>query len=127
MSLTAYSLALRSVKVTSAFDPSPPLRQDCDEILSPSTGEVSTGAIASAGVSWGSREDRSCASVAGAGAGTLVVAVAKRTGWRSAVAVVLLADPDSNIHAPDPTSTTAESQISFDGKYLPAIFAGVAE
>src|SRR5258708_24522358 len=48
ISLTAYSLALRSVSVTRAFDPSPPLRQDCDEILSPSTGEVSTGATAGA-------------------------------------------------------------------------------
>jgi hypothetical protein len=49
------------VNVTSAFDPSPPLRHDCDEILSPSTGALSTvktsadagisgGAVVSAGV-----------------------------------------------------------------------------
>src|SRR5712671_6903516 len=50
ISLTAYSLRLRSVNVTRAFEPSPPLRQDCDEILSPSTGEVSAGVIASAGM-----------------------------------------------------------------------------
>src|SRR5258706_4530194 len=62
ISLTAYSLALRSVSVTRAFDPSPPLRQDWDEILSPSTGEVSTGAIASSGVTGGLRDDdQSCA------------------------------------------------------------------
>src|SRR5713101_8648090 len=116
MSLTAYSLALRSVNVTRAFDPSPPLRQDCDEILSPSTGEVSTGAIASAGVTCGSREDpSSAASVAGNCAGSLVEAVAKRTGSRSTVAVVLLADPDSANHAPDPTIRTTASHISFDG------------
>src|SRR6266581_7369845 len=123
ISLTPYSLALRSVNVTRAFDPSPPLRQDCDEILSPSTGEVSTGATASAGDTCGSREDLSCAvSVADNGAGSLVVAVAKRTGSRSAVAVGLLADPDSSIHAPEPTIRTAESQISLEGKYLPAVF-----
>src|SRR6266550_4879635 len=127
ISLTAYSLALRSVKVTSAFEPSPPLRQDCDEILSPSTGEVSTGAISSAGVTCGSREDLSCAvSVAGDCAGSPVEAVAKRTGSRSTFAVVLLADPDSSNHAPDPRIRTTESQISFDGKYLPAVSAGVA-
>src|SRR5258707_11300878 len=66
ISLTAYSLALRSVSVTRAFDPSPPLRQDCDDILSPSTGGGSTGAIASSGVTSGLREDPSRAlSVAG--------------------------------------------------------------
>src|SRR5712672_1504110 len=86
ISLTAYSLALRSVSVTRAFDPSPPLRQDCDDILSPSTGGV-----ASSGVTCGLREDPSCAlSVAGDCAGSLVDAVAKRTGSRSTVTVVLL-------------------------------------
>src|SRR5258705_4288937 len=81
ISLTAYSLALRSVNVTRAFDPSPPLRQDCDDILSPSTGEVSTGAIASSGVTCGVREDPSCTvSVAGGCTGSLVGAVAKRDG-----------------------------------------------
>ena len=43
-------VGLRSVNVTRAFDPSPPLRQDCDEIFSPSTGAASAGVIASAGV-----------------------------------------------------------------------------
>jgi hypothetical protein len=129
ISLTAYSLALRSVSVTRAIDPSPPLRQDWDEILSPSTGEVSTGAIASSGVTCGLREDDpSCAlSVAGGCPGPLVEAVAKRTGSRSTVAVVLLVDPDSTNHAPDATTRTTTSQISFDGKYLTAVFAGVAE
>src|SRR6266446_3919364 len=130
ISLTAYSLALRSVKVTRTLDPSPPLRQDCDEILSPSTGEVSTGATPSAGVTCGSREDLSCAvSVVGDCAGSPVEAVAKRTGSRCtiAVAVVLLAKPDSSNHAPDPTIRTTESQISFDGKCLTAVFAGAAE
>jgi hypothetical protein len=65
--------------------------------------------------------------VAGDCAGSLVEAVAKRTGSRSTVAVVLLVDPDSTNHAPDPTIRTTASQISFDGKYLTAVFAGVAE
>src|SRR6266436_2636005 len=122
ISLTAYSLALRSVNVTRAFDPSPPLRQDCDDILSPSTGEVSTGAIASSGVTCGVGEDPSCiVSVAGDCTGSLVEAVAKRTGSGCPVAVVLLADPDSTNHAPDATIRTAESQISFDGKYLAGV------
>src|SRR5258705_13552225 len=79
ISLTAYSLALRSVNVTRAFDPSPPLRQDCDDILSPSTGEVSTGAIASSGVTCGVGEDPSCivSAVAGFGAGAQDENVAK--------------------------------------------------
>src|SRR5712671_3571067 len=119
ISLTAYSLALRSVNVTRAFDPSPPLRQDCDEILSPSTGEVSTGAISSAGVTCGLREDSSSGvPIMGDCAGSLVEAVARRTGSRPTVAVVLLADPDSTNHAPDATITTAESQTSLDGKYF---------
>jgi hypothetical protein len=66
-------------------------------------------------------------SAAGDCAGSLVKAAAKRTGSRSTVAVVLLVDPDSTNHAPDPTIRTSESQISFDGKYLTAVFAGVAE
>src|SRR6266576_718729 len=107
ISLTAYSLALRSVNVTRAFEPSPPLRQDCAEILSPSTGEVSTGAIASSGVAGGLTDDLSCAA-------------------RVAVSV-LLPDPDSTSHAPDATIRTAESQTSFDGKYLATVFAGAAE
>src|SRR5260370_21825313 len=60
ISLTAYSLALRSVNVTRAFDPSPPLRQDCDDILSPSTGAAPTSATASSGVTCGGREGPSC-------------------------------------------------------------------
>src|ERR1700716_820171 len=53
-SLFAQSLPVRSVNVTTAFDPSPPLRQDCDEILSPSTGALSTvNTSAVAGVSGG--------------------------------------------------------------------------
>src|SRR6476620_721132 len=128
ISLTAYSLALRSVNVTRALDPSPPLRQDCDDILSPSTGEVSTGAIASSGVTCGVKEDSSCtASVAGDCTGSLADAVAKGTGSGCTVAVVLLADPDSTNHAPDATITTAESQMSFDGRYFAAVFAGAAE
>src|SRR6266403_3526169 len=127
ISLTAYSLALRSVNVTRAFEPSPPLRQDCAEILSPSTGEVSTGAIASSGVAGGLTDDLSCAaSVVGDCVGSLVAAVAKRMGARVAVSV-LLPDPDSTSHAPDATIRTAESQTSFDGKYLATVCAGAAE
>jgi hypothetical protein len=40
---------------------------------------------------------------------------------------VLLADPDSTNHAPDATIRTAESQMSFDGKYFAPVFAGAAE
>jgi hypothetical protein len=40
---------------------------------------------------------------------------------------VSLADPDSTNQAPDPTIRTTENQISFDGKYLTAVFAGAAE
>src|SRR5205823_1817012 len=51
---------LRSVSVTSAFEPSPPLRQDCEEIFKPSIGglsgtdvsadgAVTAGAVASMG------------------------------------------------------------------------------
>src|SRR5260370_19327708 len=83
ISLTAYSLALRSVNVTRAFDPSPPLRQDCDDILSPSTGEVSTGAIASSGVTCGLGEDPSCiVSVAGGCTRSLADTCGKRHGSR---------------------------------------------
>jgi hypothetical protein len=79
-------------------------------------------------VTCGLKEDSSCAApVAGDCAGSLVEAAAKRTGSRSPIAVVLLADPDSSNHAPDPTIRTTESQISFDGKYLTAVFAGAAE
>ena len=42
ISFTAKSLPLRSVNVTRAFDPSPPLRQDCEEIESRSSGASST-------------------------------------------------------------------------------------
>jgi len=31
--------------VTNAFEPSPPLRHDCEEILKPSIGDFSSGAI----------------------------------------------------------------------------------
>ena len=37
--------------MTRAFDPRPPLRQDCDEIFSPLTGAASTGS----GFGWGGR------------------------------------------------------------------------
>src|SRR3978361_428353 len=47
-SLTANSLLLRTVKVTRAFEPSPPLRQDCDAIQSPSIGDFAA-ATGSAG------------------------------------------------------------------------------
>jgi uncharacterized protein with beta-barrel porin domain len=96
--------------------------------LSPSTGEVSTGAIASSGVTCGVKEDSSCtASAAGDCTGSVVEAGAKRTGSGGTVAVVLLADPDSTNHAPDTTIRTTESQMSFDGIYFAAVFAGAAE
>src|ERR1700722_4446546 len=47
MSLTAYPLSLRSVIVTRALEPSPPLRQDCDEIARRSTGAGCAGPIPS--------------------------------------------------------------------------------
>jgi hypothetical protein len=45
--LTAKPLSLRSVMVTKALEPRPPLRQDCDDIFRPSTGEGCKGTIAS--------------------------------------------------------------------------------
>jgi hypothetical protein len=57
----------------------------------------------------------------------VVEAGAKRTGSGGTVAVVLLADPDSTNHAPDTTIRTTESQMSFDGIYFAAVFAGAAE
>src|SRR5579864_5264644 len=45
--LTAYSLLFRSVIVTKALEPSPPRRQDCEEIFKPSTGAGCSGTIAS--------------------------------------------------------------------------------
>jgi hypothetical protein len=65
--------------------------------------------------------------VAGDCAGPLVDAVAKRTGSGCTVAVVLLADPDSTNHPPGATIRTAKSQISFDGKFFAAVFAGAAQ
>src|SRR6266404_50109 len=138
ISLTAYSLVLRSVKVTRTLDPSPPLRQDCDEILSPSTGEVSAGVIASAGimvVSAGGADgltedpsgtaDRSCAaSVAGDCTGSVAAAVAWRTGWLSAV---LVAEPGDSIHAPSPKIRTAGNQTNFDVRLLVGVSSGRPE
>src|ERR1700716_3914056 len=138
MSLTAYSLPLRSVNVTRAFEPSPPLRQDCDEILSPSTGEVSAGVIASAGIvvaSAGGADgltkdpsraaDRSCAaSVASDCSGSIAAAVARRTCWLSAV---LLAEPGNSIHAPSPTIRTAGNQTNFDVRLLLGVSSGRPE
>jgi hypothetical protein len=38
-------LSFRNVNVISAFDPSPPRRQDCDEILKPLTAAGSLDAV----------------------------------------------------------------------------------
>src|SRR5260370_22474777 len=102
ISLTAYSLALRSVNVTRAFDPSPPLRQDCDDILSPSTGEVSTGAIASSGVTCGVREDPSCtvSAVAGDFTGSLGGRGAKPTRVGCTVRVRVRGTPPATHNPP---------------------------
>ena len=66
-------------------------------------------------------------SVADDCAGSPEAAAARRTGSRVAVSAVLLLDPDSSIHAPDAKIRTAISQISLDGKYLAAAFAGATE
>src|SRR3954447_9650826 len=77
ISFTAYSFALRSVNVTSALEPRPPLRHVCEEIFRPSiglsaevvsgadvpadgaaTGFVEVGSVVAAGVS---TRDRFCA------------------------------------------------------------------
>src|SRR6476620_2003093 len=115
ISLTAYSLALRSVSVTRAFDPSPPLRQDCDEILSPSRGDISMGVIAPAGVVSGlSKDGMSCPTSVDNGADSVTAAAtARRTGSLFEVCAVLLADPGSSIHAPATIRMAASSQISF--------------
>src|SRR3978361_804064 len=56
-SLTANSLLLRTVKVTRAFEPSPPLRQDCDAIRSPSIGDFAAVAgLASVALTTGSNQ-----------------------------------------------------------------------
>src|SRR5579871_781955 len=47
ISLTAYPLSLRTVIVTKALEPRPPLRQDCDDIVKRSTGAGCSGTIAS--------------------------------------------------------------------------------
>jgi hypothetical protein len=103
---------LRSVNVTRAFDPSPPLRQDCDEILRPSTGGVSTevfvstGVFASAGVGSvgvisGLNKDAFCPD-GPAGTGTA-------TDWLSA-------SPEAEIivQVANPTMTTTGNSKSLD-------------
>ena len=50
ISFTAKSLPLRSVKLTRAFDPSPPRRQDCEEILSRSRDAIPAGAVPAKGL-----------------------------------------------------------------------------
>lgn len=80
------------MNVTRALDPSPPRRQNCDEILSPSTGAGSTGAIASKG-SIAVVSARAVAGLGGdpswrmfvAGDGAGAAAPARRTGSLSAV------------------------------------------
>src|SRR5260370_22532241 len=104
ISLTAYSLALRSVNVTRAFDPSPPLRQDCDDILSPSTGEISTGAIASSRLTCGVREDPSCTvSVAAPYSRALVGAGAKKADVGFSIGSGVWVDPDQTNTYPQPS------------------------
>src|ERR1700704_2676491 len=134
MSLTAYSLSLRSVNVTRAFEPSPPLRQDCEEIFSASTGDVPTGVMASranaltsvgAGALRGATDDPSCAvCVAGACTGWVRAAAARPTVCLSAT---LPEEPGSSIHAATPTIRTAGTQINFDWKYLAGVFSSSPE
>jgi hypothetical protein len=97
-------LPLRSVSVTWALEPSPPLRQDCHEIFSPSTGAASVGAAASTaaatkvarvGVLIGSGVDAFCATITADGA---VV--------RSLLAPL---GPESMPHVTNPINTTMES------------------
>jgi hypothetical protein len=109
------------VNVTRALDPSPPRRQNCDEILSPSTGAGSTGAIASKGsvavVSTGA-----VAGLGGDGTGSGAAATARRTGSLSAV--VLLEEPDTSIHAPSPMIRAAGNQINPRLKVLACPLSG---
>jgi hypothetical protein len=122
-------LVLRSVSVTRAFDPSPPLRQYCDEILSPSRGDISMGVIAPAGVVSGlSKDGMSCPPSVDNGADSVTAAAtARRTGSLFEVCGVLLADPGSSIHAPARIRMAAGSQISLGWKYLTAAFSGHRE
>src|SRR6266436_4652806 len=115
ISLTAYSLALRSVNVTSAFEPSPPLRQDCDEILSPSTGGISAAAAASAGggdstgVAAVLSPGSGLAPVAGGDVGSGAAAAASCSG-----SAVLLASSERYVHAPNPIIRAAVNQTNPD-------------
>src|SRR5690348_15815089 len=88
-----------------AFDPKPPRRQCCDEILNPSTGEVSSVTIG------GSAAGSFCGAIAaGPAAGSATAANATRTVL-SLYAAIWLVWPDRSIHAPHPTSSTATSPI----------------
>src|SRR3954468_9737674 len=51
ISRTAKSLRLRSVSVTSAFEPSPPRRHDCEEIFRPSSGDLPGAVVSGAAIS----------------------------------------------------------------------------
>jgi hypothetical protein len=108
--------------VTRAFYPSPPLRQDCEEIFSPSTGAVSAGVIASAVAGL----KPTCAvDVAGAGDGAgPAAAFTSRTDPLSAG---LLGEPTSSAHAPTPAIRTAGTQTNPDRRYLAAGFSGRPE
>ena len=70
------------MKVTNAFDPSPPLRHDCDEIFSPSTGAGCPGVIASAVA--GSKDGSFAIPTVVGGAAWDETTVARRTGLLSA-------------------------------------------
>src|SRR6267142_2032712 len=123
ISLTAYSLPLRSVNVTRAFDPSPPLRQDCDEILSPSTGGISATASAGGGASTGVAAVLTPASglalVADGGAGSGAAAAANCSG-----STVLLASSDRSVHTPNPIIRAAVNQTNPDLTVLPPFCSG---
>jgi hypothetical protein len=108
---------LRSVKVTRAFDPSPPLRHDCDEIFSPESGAGCAGAIASevARLNEGSFADVfvTGAMSAATGGGSVASDAARSTGTLSAG---LLARPGTSTQAPSPAIMTTGSKARL--KYL---------
>src|SRR5271169_5319662 len=91
--------------VTNAFDPSPPLRHDCDEIFKPSAGAGCSGVIASE--VRGSNEDSLARPTVTAGVARITVAVARCRGWAMSRLRVW---SDTSNHAAAARKTTIGSQ-----------------
>jgi hypothetical protein len=93
------------VKVIKAFDPNPPLRQDCDEILKPFTGAASMGAVLDC-------DALNAGSVSDDGEGSIDAVVAKfalPTVWPLARPAV---SSEDIFHAPAATTRMTDSQMS---------------